>query len=154
MGGIMRKALLYLGVLAIACTPFMSFAAPGPMAASGPENQQATAAAASDTEAKVGLGIEKLDLTGASDTFKVAPDTRIYGWARVKGVEPGSNVSLVFNKGDKEIYKKEVAIPSVPYRINAYRTFRSGDSGDWKLSIVGPDGKELASTAFKVEVSQ
>ena len=149
----MRKTLLYLGVLTLACIPFMNFSAPEMLAASGPAYAQA-APAASETEAKVGLGIEKLDLTGASDSFKIAPDTRIYGWARVRGVEPGSNVSLVFNKGDKEVYKKEVAIPSVPYRINAYRTFRSGDSGDWKVSIIGPDGKELASTAFKVEVTQ
>ncbi len=112
------------------------------------------AAAAPATEAKVGLGVEKMELTGAADSFKVAPDTRIYGWARVKDVAPGSNVSIVFSKGDKEVYKREVTIPSVPYRINAYRTFRAGDAGDWRLSITGPDGKEIASAPFKVEISK
>ncbi len=138
----MRRILLNFAVLAVA----------GLIPAYAAAQQQAAATPA--TEAKVGLGVEKMEITGAADSFKVAPDTRIYGWARVKGVEPGSNVSLVFTKGDKEVYKKEVTVPSVPYRINAYRTFRAGDAGDWRLSVTGPDGKELASAPFKVEISK
>ena len=118
----------------------------------GAENQAAPASASS-TEIKVGLGIENLDLTGASGTFKIAPDTRIYVWARVKGIAEGK-VVMLFSKGDKEFYRKEVAVPSVPYRINAYRTFRSGDAGDWKATVLGPDGKELAATAFKIEITK
>ncbi len=134
----MRTSALLLVVLVIASVGLMPVGA----------------AAAPATEVKVGLGIEKLDVTGPSDTFKIAPDTKIYGWARVTDVAPNSSVSIVFKKGDKEVYKKDVSIPSVPYRINAYRTFRSADSGDWILSIVGPDAKELASTTFKVEITK
>ncbi len=142
----MRRNLMTFAVLFLACIVSVQF-----LVAAEP---QAKTAPASATEVKVGLGIENLDVTGASDSFKVAPDTKIYGWARVKDVAAGSNVSIVFMKGDKEVYKKEVSIPSVPYRINAYRTFRSTDAGDWKLSIVGPDAKEVASATFKVEITK
>ncbi len=136
----MRTTFMFLVMLTIACM-ISTQAAP-------------SAAQASATEVKVGLGIDKLDVTEAADSFKVAPDTKIYGWARVRDVAAGSNVSIVFSKGDKEVYRKEVSIPSVPYRINAYRTFRSGDAGDWKLSIAGPDAKEIASMTFKVEITK
>jgi hypothetical protein len=137
----MRTNSVFLAALAIA------FLVSVPAAA----QQQA---AASETELKAGLGIEKMELTEAADSFKVAPDTKIYAWARVRGVAPGSSVALAFSKGDKEIYRKEITIPSVPYRINAYRTFRSGDAGDWKITLSGADGKEIASTNIKVEITK
>ncbi len=136
----MRTTFMFLVMLTIACMISTQAAA--------------SAAPASATEVKVGLGIDKLDVTDAADSFKIAPDTKIYGWARVKDVAAGSSVSIVFSKGDIEVYKKEVSIPSVPYRINAYRTFRSADAGDWKPSIVGPDAKEIASMTFKVEITK
>jgi Protein of unknown function (DUF2914) len=112
------------------------------------------AAPASGPEAKVGLGIEKLELTGASDSLEIAPDTKVYAWSRVTDIPAGSTVSIILKKGDKEVYKKDVPVPSVPYRIFAYRTFRSGDGGDWSLVIAGPDGKEIVSSAFKVSIKK
>ena len=141
-------------VLTVACLISISVAASSSPTASTSGEQQAAAAPASATEVKVGLGIENLDVTGASDSFNIAPDTKVYGWARVRDVAADSAVSIIFKKGDKEVYKKEVTIPSVPYRINAYRTFRSWDAGEWTLSIVGPGAKELASTTFKVEITK
>ena len=111
-------------------------------------------AAAPATELKAGLGIEKMELTEPADSFKVAPDTKIYAWARVRGIAAGSSVALAFRKGDKEVYRKEITIPSVPYRINAYRTFRAADGGDWKIVLSGADGKEIASTDIKVEITK
>lgn len=146
----MRTNFAFLVALAIACLVLMPSVNAASLAASTPAEQQA----ASTAELKAGLGIENMDLTGAADSFKVAPDTKIYAWARVKGVAAGSSVSLAFKKGDKEIYRKEIAIPSVPYRINAYRTFRPGDAGEWKIVLAGADGKELASTDFKVEIAK
>ncbi len=150
----MRRITSYLLTLAIVCFTSARSLVPGSLAATRSGAQQAASTPASSTEVKAGLGLDKMELTGASETFEIAPDTRIYGWARVKGVAAGSNVAIAFKKGDKEVYREEVSIPSVPYRINAYRTFRSGDAGDWKLVIAGADGKELASTAFKVEITK
>ncbi len=147
----MRRTLL-LGVLLALCSLLIvSFTE---VAAANSPGQQAGSGAAASTEVKAGLGIENLELTGASDSFKIAADTKIYGWSRVKDVSPGSSVVLAFKKGDKEIYRREVSVPSVPYRINAWRTFRAGDAGDWKLVVTGADGKELGSTSFKVEITK
>lgn len=105
------------------------------------------------TEIRIGAGISNHELTGAATDFKVPADTKIYAWARVRGVEPGTGVSIVFKKGDKEIFRQDLPIPSVPYRVHAYKTFRKGDSGDWSAAVLGPDGKELASASFKVEIT-
>lgn len=143
----MRTNSIFLVALAIACLVSIQT-----LQGAVPAAQQQAAAAA--TELKAGLGIEKMELTEAADSFKVAPDTKIYAWARVRGVAPGSSVTLAFKKGDKEVYRKEVTIPSVPYRINAYRTFRAGDAGDWKIILSGVEGKELASASIKVEITK
>jgi hypothetical protein len=150
----MRTNVVFLVALTIACLVAMHCVNEASLAASTPAELQAASPTASTTELKAGLGIENMDLTGAADSFKVAPDTKIYAWARVKDVAAGSSVSLAFKKGDKEVYRKEITIPSVPYRIDAYRTFRSGDAGDWKIILAGADGKELASTDFKVEIAK
>jgi len=119
-----------------------------------PMGRTCPAAAASSAEAKVGQGIENLELTGAAESFNIAGDTKLYGWARLKDVAPGSSVIMAFKKGDKEVYRKEISIPSVPYRIHTYRTFRAGDSGEWTFIVAGADGKELGSTTFKVEITK
>jgi hypothetical protein len=142
----MRTISVYIVLLAVACLVAIP-------SVHGTVPQAAKQAAAPATELKAGLGLENMELTEAADSFKVAPDTRIYAWARVKGVAPGS-VTLAFKKGDKEVYRKEITIPSVPYRINAYRTFRAADGGDWKIVLTGADGKEIASTDIKVEITK
>ncbi len=106
------------------------------------------------TEVKVGLGIDKMELTGTADSFEIEPDVKIYAWARVKDVAPDSKVTLAFKNGDKIAYSKEFTVPSTPYRIYAYKTFRKGDAGDWTVVVSGPDEKDLGSTAFKVAFKQ
>jgi len=135
----------------------LAFAGAGDSASWAVESIQAPSAAAapgSGTEVKVGLGVENREVVGASDSFDIAPDTKIYGWVRVKDVAPGSTITLVFRKGDKEVFQKELPVPSVPFRTNAYRTFRSGDEGDWSLVVLSADGKELASATFKVTIKK
>ena len=112
-----------------------------------------TAALAADpAELKIGTGIEKYEITGASDSFKVAPNTRLYASTRINGVENGT-VNVVWSKDGKEVSKTELKVPRSPYRTHAYRTFRAGDSGSWSAKLVGPDGAELGTASFTVEVS-
>ncbi len=102
-------------------------------------------------ELKVGLGIEKMEVTDASDAFKIAPDTKLYAWARVSGLE-GATVTLSFQKDGKAVFQKDLEVPRSPYRTNAYRTFRAGDNGSWTVKALDKEGKELGSAAFTVEV--
>lgn len=150
----MRGKKFFYVITAIAALLALHLGIETAQAFQGPSVQKASSAPASATEVKVGLGVENMDLSGASDAFKIAPDTKIYAWARVRGIAPGTSVTVAFSKGDKEVFRKEIPVPSVPYRIFSYRTFRSADAGDWKVVVAGADGKELASTAFKVDIAK
>jgi hypothetical protein len=111
-----------------------------------------TAFAAGKAEVKVGTAIEKYEVTGSSDTFKVAPETKLYAGTKVTGLE-GDKVTVVFLKDGAEASKVELKVPRSPYRTHAYKTIRAGDSGNWTVKVLGPDGAELGSSDFKVEVS-
>jgi len=110
------------------------------------------ALAAGTADLKVGTGVEKYEIVGASDSFTVAPNTRIYAATRLSGVEPGS-VTVVWSKDGKEASKTELKVPRASYRTHAYKTFRAGDTGSWTVRVVGADGTELGSTTFTVTVS-
>ncbi len=101
---------------------------------------------------KVGTAIEKYEVQGTSDTFTVPADTKLYAGAKVSGVE-NDKVTMVFLKDGVEASKVELKVPRSPYRTHAYKTIRAGDAGNWTVKVLGPDGTELGSTTFKVEVS-
>ena len=108
------------------------------------------AADAPKADIKVGTGIEKHEITGESADFKVAAGTKIYAWTKVTGAE--GSVTVVFMKEGKEVSKQELQVPRSPYRTNAFRTFRKGDGGEWTVKVMGADGKEMGSAAFKVSI--
>ena len=110
--------------------------------------------AAAKTELKVGTSVEGRDIVGAAEEFKIAPDTKLFAWAKVSGLAAEGKVTLAFVKGDKEAFKKELTIGGSPWRLNAYKTFRAGDAGDWVAKLLGPDGAELATAKFKVEIQK
>jgi len=113
-----------------------------------------TAKAPASTELKVGTGVEKKEIVGAASEFKVPPDTKIWAWARVNGLPADAKVTLTFSKGDKEAFRKELTAAGSPWRVNAYKTFRAADGGDWTAKLLGPEGAELAAAKFKVEISK
>lgn len=100
-------------------------------------------------ELKTGTAVEKMEIVGEASAFKVAPDTRIYVWAKVMGVPEGT-VTVVFSKGDKTS-KQELKVPRSPYRTHAYRTFRKGDEGEWTVKLMGDQDAVLGSATFTVE---
>ena len=108
------------------------------------------AADAPKADIKMGLGIENHEITGEAAEFKVAAGTKIYAWTKVTGAE--GSVTVVFQKDGKEVSKQELKVPRSPYRTNAFRTFRKGDAGAWTVKVMGADGAELGSAAFKVEM--
>ncbi len=128
-------------------------AAPAAPAAPAPKAAPAPAKAAA-SELKVGTAVEKMELAGGAEEFKVAADTKIWAWAKAAGLPADAKVTLTFAKGDKEAFRKELQAAGSPWRTNAYRTFRAGDGGDWTAKLLGPDGAELASAKFKVEITK
>ena len=107
-------------------------------------------AEAPSAEVKVGLAMDKLEITGASSAFQVPAGTRIHAWAKVTGCA-GGKVTFVFLKGDRKAFAQELAVPRSPHRTNAYRTFRAGDAGAWTAQVLC-DGQEIGKAEFKVEL--
>jgi len=110
-----------------------------------------SALAAGTADVKVGTGVEKYEVVGATDNFTVPANTRIYAAAKLTGAEVGT-VNIVWSKDGKEVSKKELNVPRANYRTHAYRTFRAGDTGAWTAKVVGSDGTELGSVSFQVQV--
>jgi hypothetical protein len=110
-----------------------------------------SALAAGTADVKVGTGVEKYEVVGATDNFTVPANTRIYAAAKLTGAEVGT-VNIVWSKDGKEVSKKELNVPRANYRTHAYRTFRAGDTGAWTAKVVGTDGTELGSISFQVQV--
>ncbi len=129
-------------------------AAPAPKIAAGTDKEGKADKAPAKTELKVGTGIEKREIVGAAEEFKVAADTKIWAWAKVAGLSADAKLTLTFSKGDKEAFRKELQAAGSPWRVNAYKTFRASDGGDWTAKLLGPDGAELAAAKFKVEITK
>lgn len=110
----------------------------------------APAPAAEGLSVKLALAIENRDPKDPAASFKVADGTKIYAWTRVTGTS--GEVTIAFRKGDKDVWTQKLAVPSIPWRTNAYRTFRKGDAGDWTAVVRDAAGKELGSAPFKVEI--
>ncbi len=127
-----------------------------PLALAAQEAKTGPAASQSSVQAelKVGTGVEKKDIAGAATEFKIAPDTKLYAWARVTGASSGEKVSLAFFHGEKKVFAQELSVGGSPWRVHAYRTFRAGDGGDWMAKVLGSDGSEIAAAAFKVEIAK
>jgi hypothetical protein len=126
---------------------------PAAFGQTAPASAHAKPAAGASAEVKVGTGVEKFELTGAAETFQVAPGTRLYAWTRVTGVEPGAAITVLFAKDGKLAFQMKLDIKHNPYRTNAYRTFRAGDAGSWTAKVLAADGKELGSATFQVTLN-
>lgn len=103
---------------------------------------------------KVGTGIENRDVTGEAATLQIAADTNVYLWAKVSGLPADATVKLVFARGEGAAWERERAAAGSPYRLWVYRTFRAADSGEWTAKVLGPDGAELGSVKFQVEIAK
>ncbi len=135
------------------CATLVSFLLPVALLAQAPEAKPKAAPEATSVkphaEVKVGTAVEKMELTGESADFKVPAGTKLFVWTKVWGA--GDTATVVFSKGDKTT-KVELKVPHSPYRTHAFKTFRAGDDGDWTVKVMGADGTELGTAAFKVEI--
>ena len=62
-------------------------------------------------------------------------------------------ISIVFAKGGKTVFQQKLELKSSPYRTNACHTFRAGEAGAWTAMVLAPDGTELGSASFTLEIS-
>jgi hypothetical protein len=95
----------------------------------------------------VGLAAENNDIKDPQTSFTLEGDTKIYAGGKVIGA--AGDYTLSFKKGDSIAYEKKISVPSTPYRVWTWKTFRKGDEGDWTAVLTGPDGVS-SSADFKV----
>ena len=130
--------------------------ASAPKAASAPASAPApapkAAAGAASAEVKVGTGVENHAPVGAADHFSIAAGTKLWAWAQLDGMTPGT-VSVVWKKEGTEVLKTELNVPTPRYRTQAYRTFTKQCAGKWTATFVSADGAELGSAAFTVDIT-
>src|SRR5450755_3089850 len=89
-------------------------------AATKPAEPAAAAPAAAGPELQLCLAVERREPKDAAASFQVAAGTKIWAWTRVAGVEPG-DYAIVFRKGDTEVFRQKLAVPSVPWRMQAFK---------------------------------
>jgi|GEM_PF-427457 len=142
----MRKGILL-------AAGFSLFALGAGVAIARPAFLQGGETAVPAAELKVGLGVEKMEITGEAAAFKIAAGSRIFVWTKVTGCAD-LKITVAFSKGGKEASKQELAVPRSPYRTHAYRTFRAGDEGEWTAKVMTADAKEIGSVSFKVELEK
>jgi hypothetical protein len=111
------------------------------------QNGEPTAPAAA---LKVGLGVEKMEITGEAAAFKIAAGTKVFVWTKVSGCAD-SNIFIAFTRGNKVFTKQELSVSRSPYRTHAYRTFRAGDAGEWTAKVLTVEGREIGTVSFKVD---
>lgn len=99
---------------------------------------------------KVGTAVSKMEIEGEAKAFTIPANTKLWAWTRVTGA--GDSIRVVFARGGKAVFTQDLKVPHSPYRTNACRTFRTGDSGEWTVEVRDAAGKVLGSAAFAVEV--
>ena len=114
----------------------------------------ATRLAAQDTgptvEAAVGTAIVNRELEGAAETFPATVGT-VYCWVKVSKTQAGTTVDAVWYHSDVEVGRKTLNIGGSPWRTNSSKIIPPDATGDWRVDLVGADGKVLKSVAFKVQ---
>jgi len=135
-------ALVLAPTLALAQAPAAPAAAPAPAAA------RATASAIVVADAKIGTGVESLQIVGDAASF---PSTvgKVFCWTKVTGGADQSITHAWYRDGQK---MSEVALPlrfnSV--RTYSYKTITPDMKGAWKVEILGPDGASLKTVEFQI----
>ena len=131
--------------------------APGSAPASAPKASAPAAAAAGDMKAEVQIGtaVENHAVQGAAEKFTVAAGTKLWAWAQLEGMTPGTSLKIVWKRDGKEVSTSSLStpVPAARYRTQGFRTFHAGDAGNWTAEFMTSDGASLGSASFTVEIS-
>jgi hypothetical protein len=100
------------------------------------------------TDAKLGTGVLNNEIQGEATSFKPTV-TKIYCWTHTKG---GAGTEIVHNwyKGNEKISEIKIKLKGRGMRTWSYKAIPPGSEGDWRVDVVGPDGKVLKSLPFKI----
>lgn len=144
-------ALLVVPALSLAQAPAPAAApapAPAPAAAAAPAPQPAAAQAITVAEAKVGTGIESLELVGEATTFP-AGIGKVYCWTKVTG-GAGQSIGHAWYFNGAKLSGMTLPLRYDSVRTYSYKSITAELKGAWKVEISGPDGAVLKTVEFQV----
>lgn len=147
----MSKLLLIPALL----LPLAAAAQSAPETAPAAEPAAAAPSGAAAESVKVGTGVANRAIEGEAASFSIAAGTRIYAWAQLDGMTPGTALKIVWKRDGKEVSTSilSTAVPTARWRTHGYKTFRAGDGGAWTAVFMTQDGVELGSASFMVEIT-
>jgi hypothetical protein len=123
-----------------------------PPAAPAEAAPAAKAPAASDiavAEAKVGTGVEGLELQGEAASFP-ATVGKVYCWTRITG-GAGQEIAHAWYKDGAKVAEVKLGLRFASVRTYSYKNLGPEAKGAWKVDVLGPDGTVLKTVEFKVE---
>ncbi len=100
-------------------------------------------------EAKVGTGVEGLELQGEAASFPASVG-KVYCWTRITG-GAGQEVAHAWYKDGAKVAEVKLALRYASVRTYSYKNLGDEPKGAWKVDVLGPDGAVLGTVEFKVE---
>jgi hypothetical protein len=102
------------------------------------------------TRLVAGTGVENREPTGVAETFPASTD-KIYCFLEATNIAQDTEVSFVWFKGDKELWKMNLPLKKgLKWRTYTSKTVK-GLKGDWKVEIKDAAGNAVKDVKFKVE---
>lgn len=75
---------------------------------------------------------------------------RLYCFTKIAGAASETSVDHVWYLGGKEVSRVKLAVKGDNWRVNSYKTIHPDMKGEWKVDVVDPAGKVLATIPFTV----
>jgi len=133
----MKHALLLIAVLAlgVALLTGVSY------------TQETMKEALTVADAKLGTDLQNKAIVGEDSTF--ALNAKVYLWMKITG-GGGDSISVTW-KHEEHSYTMKLGIGGSPWRTWAYKTVAF--TGDWVVTIEGPDGRVMKEIPFTVKAA-
>jgi hypothetical protein len=124
-------------------------AAPAAPAETAPAAKAPAAKDIAVAEAKVGTGVEGLELQGEAASFPASVE-KVYCWTRITG-GAGQEVIHAWYKDGAKVAEVKLGLRFASVRTYSYKNLGAEPKGAWKVDVLGPDGTVLKTVEFKVE---
>ncbi len=87
-----------------------------------------------------------------ADSF-AADVANVCCFTKITGASGEASVAHVWYHGDKEMARVELPVRSSAWQTWSRKQIGPGRSGEWRVDVVGADGKVLKSATFMVRAS-
>ncbi len=125
------------------------------LAAAAGEAQVASDTGADLSVAEAVIATSITDRQPTDNVTSVAADVGIvYCWARITGAEGEIQIEHVWYHGQNEMARVGLKVAGSNWRTWSSKNIMPDRSGEWRVDIVGADGKVLDSVSFTVQPAQ